>query len=125
MEAKKRHGKSIAREEAMKSLYNYAVTNSKTGMKSGDKLASEMTENTIAHIEEIDAVIVKHLRKWSISELNQVNLSILRIAVYELTYEDTPANIVINEAIEMTKKYSDIKSKNFIHGVLDNIAKGR
>lgn len=125
MEAKKRHGKSIAREEAMKCLYNYAVTNSKTGMKSGDKLASEMTENTIAHIEEIDAVIVKHLRKWSISELNQVNLSILRIAVYELTYEDTPANIVINEAIEMTKKYSDIKSKNFIHGVLDNIAKGR
>lgn len=118
---KRRHAKSIAREEAIKSLYTYALKNEEIGMYGKDNLANAMAKNTLVHLEEIDAKITKNLRKWSISELNQVNLSILRLAVYEMTYEQTPKGIVINEALELAKIYSDVKSKNFIHGVLDKI----
>ncbi len=118
---KKRHGKSIARENAIKSLYTYAMTNEEYGIYSKDDLANAMTKNTLVHLDEIDKIIAKHLRKWSITELNQVNLSILRLATYEICFEDTPRAIVINEAIELSKIYSDLKSKNFIHGVLDRI----
>ncbi len=118
---KRRHAKSIAREEAVKSLYTYAMKDEELGMYSKDNLANAMAKNTLVHLEEIDAKITKCLRKWSISELNQVNLSILRLAVYEMTYEETPKGIVINEALELAKVYSDLKSKNFIHGVLDQI----
>ncbi len=118
---KKRHAKSIARERAFKSLYTYAMKEEEIGIYSDDALANAMAKNTIVHLDEIDTKITKQLRKWTISELNQVNLSILRLAVYELSFEDTPKGIVINEALEMAKIYSDLKSKNFIHGVLDQI----
>ncbi len=121
---KKRHGKSIARENAIKSLYTYAITNEEIGIYSKDDMANAMTKNTIIHLEEIDKEISARLRKWSISELNQVNLSILRLATYEILFDDTPKNIIVNEALELSKIYSDEKSKKFIHGVLDKIIKG-
>ncbi len=121
---KERHGKSIARENAIKSLYTFALTNEEIGIYSKDNLANAMTKNTIVHLSEIDQEISARLRKWSITELNQVNLAILRLATYEILFEDTPKNIVVNEALELSKIYSDEKSKKFIHGVLDKIIKG-
>ncbi len=121
---KKRHGKSIARENAVKSLYTYAMKNEEYGIYSKDDLANAMTKNTLVHLEEIDKEIASRLRKWSISEINQVNLSILRLATYEIMFDDTPKNVIVNEALELSKIYSDDKSKKFIHGVLDKIIKG-
>jgi N utilization substance protein B len=119
----KRHGKSLAREAAIKSIYTYTMTGNEVNIYSSDKLGNAMTKNTLVHLDEIDDKIKKYLRKWSMTELNKVNLAILRIAVYEILFEDTPNQIVVNEALEFTKLYSDVAAKNFVHSVLDNIIK--
>jgi len=120
---KKRHGKSYARESAIKSIYTYSMTEKREGIYGTDKLGNEITDLVLANLEVIDASISKYLRRWVLSELNQVNLSILRVATYEILFEDTPKQIVVNEALEFAKVYSDSSSKDFIHGVLDKIIK--
>ena len=72
--------------------------------------------------EAIDTVISDNLHNWKIDRISKVNLSILRLATFELLYdEQVPRAVVINEALEITRRYSDEKSVSFINGVLDKI----
>lgn len=72
--------------------------------------------------EEIDKAIEEYLHNWKMSRISKVNLSILRLATYELLFDDEiPKSVAINEALEITRKYSDQKSISFINGVLDKI----
>ncbi|MCL2558945.1 MAG: transcription antitermination factor NusB [Turicibacter sp.] len=83
-------------------------------------------EGIIDNLEKIDKLIEEHLEGWALSRLNKVDKAILRLAVYEMTQELAPANVVINEAIELTKNFTDTgdkKSPNFNNRVLDNIGK--
>lgn len=74
--------------------------------------------------EKLNALIEDQLVKWKLNRISKVNLSILRIATYEMLFaEDVPGKVSINEAIELCKKYSDNKSVSFINGVLDKIYK--
>ncbi|MBD7914488.1 transcription antitermination factor NusB [Clostridium sp. Sa3CUN1] len=74
--------------------------------------------------ETIDKKIEDALTNWKIDRISKINLSILRLAIGEMLYiEDVPEKVAINEAIEMTKKYSDEKSVSFINGVLDKAFK--
>lgn len=76
------------------------------------------------NIVSIDEVIEKNLRNWKIDRIPKIDLAILRLAVYEIKYnEEVPQNVAINEAIELSKKYCDDKSSSFINGVLDSIIK--
>lgn len=70
----------------------------------------------------IDETISKHLKNWSLNRLERTNLLLLRLATYELLFEDeTDKRIVMNEAIEMAKTYNDEKASKFINGVLQSI----
>ncbi|EHI99742.1 NusB antitermination factor [Clostridium sp. DL-VIII] len=72
--------------------------------------------------EEIDKVIEANLHNWKIDRISKVNLSILRLATYEVLYDkEVPRNVAINEALEIARRYSDEKSVAFINGVLDKI----
>jgi len=72
--------------------------------------------------EAIDKIIETNLHNWKIDRISKVNLSILRLATYELLYdEEVPRSVAINEALEITRRYSDEKSVGFINGVLDKI----
>lgn len=72
--------------------------------------------------EVIDKVISENLHNWQLDRISKVNLSILRLATYELLYdEQVPRGVAINEALEITRRYSDEKSVSFINGVLDKI----
>ena len=72
--------------------------------------------------EAIDTVISENLHNWKLERISKVNLSILRLATYELLYdEEIPRGVAINEALEITRRYSDEKSVSFINGVLDKI----
>ena len=72
--------------------------------------------------EAIDKVISENLQNWKIDRISKVNLSILRLATYEILYdEQVPRPVVINEALEITRRYSDEKSVSFVNGVLDKI----
>lgn len=76
-----------------------------------------------AHAAEIDAEISACLRGWTIERLSRVDLAILRLAVYEIKYSETPAAVAINEAIELTRKFSSEQSCPFVNGVLGTISR--
>lgn len=74
--------------------------------------------------EILDEKITVALVNWKLDRISKVNLTILRLAVAEMLYlEDVPAKVAINEALELTKTYSDEKSVSFVNGVLDNAFK--
>ncbi|KHD13792.1 transcription antitermination factor NusB [Clostridium butyricum] len=72
--------------------------------------------------EAIDEAISSNLQNWKIERISKVNLTILRLAAYEILFdEEVPRSVAINEALEITRKYSDEKSVSFVNGVLDKI----
>ncbi|MFO7660014.1 MAG: transcription antitermination factor NusB [Candidatus Cloacimonadaceae bacterium] len=83
--------------------------------------AEELIKNTIIHLEDIEAMLQKHSDNWSLERIAHLDRSILRVAIYEIMFTDTPAPIVINEAIEVAKKYSSESSNKFVNGILDAV----
>lgn len=84
------------------------------------KLAWDWTKGTWANLAECDQLITACTIRWQFSRLSPVDKSILRLAVYQLKFcPDIPSKVVINEAIELAKKFSTDKSGPFVNGVLD------
>lgn len=83
--------------------------------------ADELIRNTIIHLEEIEAELLKHSNNWSLERIVSLDRCILRVAIYEMLYTATPAAVIINEAIEIAKKYSSESSGKFVNGILDAI----
>ncbi|MDO4531767.1 MAG: transcription antitermination factor NusB [Bacillota bacterium] len=79
-------------------------------------------EGTRAHLEEIDAILAESAKGWDLSRMNKVDLAILRLAVYEMKFGDTPVGVAINEAVELAKKFSSDEAPAFINGVLGKAA---
>ena len=73
------------------------------------------------HAEQLDGEIAACLRGWTLARLSRVDLAIMRLAVYEMQYSGLPAAVAINEAVELTRKYSGEDSCPFVNGVLGTI----
>lgn len=86
-----------------------------------NEFVKELVYGIFTHLDEIDEIANNNLIDWSIERLDKTGSSILRIAIYELKYTDTPEIVVINEAIELAKKYSDEAVRKIINAVLDRI----
>lgn len=124
-------GRKQAREGTMKLLYQMEMNedfsdNAKTIFFENfkfDESEKEYIEDAITsireNIESIDSYIESHLEGWNINRLARVDLSVLRIAIYEILYrKDIPIEVSINEAIETVKRFSSEDSFKFINGVL-------
>ena len=84
----------------------------------------EVMKSVTDYKEEIDEIIKNSLINWTIERVSKVNLIIVRLAIAEMLYiDDVPEVVAINEAIELTKKYSDDKSVSFVNGALDKAFK--
>lgn len=90
-----------------------------------NEFVKDIVYGVITKKEEIDKLANSYLNKWTIDRLGNTDQSILRMAIYELLYTKTPEVVVINEAIELAKLYSDDDVKNMINGVLDKIYKNK
>lgn len=125
-----------ARELAMQALYQLDVQGpdvfellgrflaENTDDDSIRKLASDWTRGTWENLAHCDELIVGSTIKWQLSRLCSVDKSILRLAVYQLKFcADIPPRVVINEAIELAKKFSTERSPGFVNGVLDAVLK--
>ncbi|NLO44092.1 MAG: transcription antitermination factor NusB [Candidatus Cloacimonetes bacterium] len=86
--------------------------------------ADELIKNTIINIEDIEAEIDKHTDHWSLDTIAHLDKSLMLIAVYELMFTDTPSAVIINEAIEIAKKFCSEHTGSFVNGILDAINKG-
>ena len=74
--------------------------------------------------DEIEKKIKEHLKSdWKIERISKMDLSILKLAIYEIKYKELPFKVVINEAVELAKKYGEDSSKNFVNGILASIVK--
>ena len=82
---------------------------------------NETVKGIITKKDNIKELANKYLENWTIDRLNKVDQAILSIGIYELVYTNTPSIVSINEAIELSKKYSDLDVTKMINGVLDNI----
>ena len=80
-------------------------------------------QGIIEHQEEIDRVIAEKAIGWRLERLVSVDRNILRLGIYEILYTDIPAEVAINEAVELSKKYSTEHSHIFINGILDRVWK--
>lgn len=85
---------------------------------------NEMVKGVLEHKNDIDKIANKNLKDWTIDRLGKIDQAILRMGIYELVYTDTPEVVSINEAVELSKEYSDEKVKNMINAVLDKIYHG-
>lgn len=124
--------RSELREIIMKVIYQtYILEKTKVGYNL-DKLIKEQLEiendyvnncinGIILNQEKIDSLANKYMKDWTIDRLNKVDKAILSLGIYELIYTDIPSIVAINEAIELSKKYSEEKVVKLINGVLDNI----
>jgi len=86
-----------------------------------DAFAVSLLEGTLAHLEEVDGLIGRHAEHWRMERMPAVDRNILRLGVYEMLHGSTPAAVTIDEALELTRKFSGEESVQFVNGVLDAI----
>ena len=88
-----------------------------------NEFVKDIVFGVVTYKEKIDALANKYMKDWTIDRIDKSGAAILRMAIYELTYMDTPEVVVINEAVELAKKYSDENVRKMINAVLDRIIK--
>lgn len=82
--------------------------------------AEELIVGAIEHLAEIDAIVREYCKNWDFERIAKVDLAILRLAIYEMGWRpDIPPIVSINEAIDLSKDYSNADAKRFINGILD------
>ena len=92
--------------------------------ENNQKYMQSKYENIKAHLDEIDALLNEKSKGWKTSRMSKVDLSILRLAVYEMKFdEDVPVKVAINEAVEIAKSFGGDASASFVNGILGKIAK--
>ena len=93
-----------------------------------DEEAKKYIANAVNGIEEHQEEILKNIEKnlkeeWKLSRISKMDLTILKLAIYEIKFTDVPYKVSINEAVELAKKYGEDKSKNFVNGILASVVK--
>lgn len=123
--------RSELREKACIILYQADVIKNpdveeliKNNCESTSDFVNEIVYGVITHLTEINNIANEYMNDWSIERIDKMGASILRVAIYELKFTDTPEIVVINEAIELAKKYSDDNVRKIINAVLDKYIKG-
>lgn len=124
--------RSELREKCMIILYQYDLMQNnkieidideimKDTIEIENEFVKDIVYGVITHKEELDTLANEYIKDWTIERLDKTGAAILRMALFELKYTDTPEIVVINEAIELAKKYSDDAVRKIINAVLDKM----
>ena len=93
----------------------------KENVEIDNEFVKDIVYGVVTYMDTIDELANKYLSNWTIDRLDSEGKAILRMSIYELKYTDTPDLVVINEAIELAKRYSDDSVRKMINAVLDKI----
>ena len=130
--------RSSIRELAFKLIYSLEIQHASDIKKQvelffynneiNDSEIKEYINDAVYGIEEnktdIEELIKSNLKTgWKIERISKINLAILKLAIYEINYKNLPYKVVINEAVELAKKYGEDTSKSFVNGILASIVK--
>jgi N utilization substance protein B len=124
-----------SREFAMQMLFQWDMSQQEfaklearfwKSAKAADKtraFANQLFEGAAKDVARLDEIIGKHCENWRFERLAAIDRAILRLAIHEMKAADTPAKVVLNEAVDLAKKYSSEESGGFVNGVLDSVHK--
>jgi N utilization substance protein B len=107
--------------ESIDAFYGSLSSDEGEAVTKRDAFLEKLVHGTVAEIAEIDGQITKHAEHWRIERMPAVDRNILRLAVYELLHTDTPPPVLIDEAIELARRFSGKESVHFVNGVLDAV----
>lgn len=141
MKAKRTAPRSRSRQAALQVLYALDLTESSRSGTPADmdamfeavaenfelpegarEFAAKLVHGIIEHRVELDALLSEHATNWRLSRMAAVDRNTLRIGAYELSYTDTPARIVLDEAIELARRFGADPSPAFVNGILDAVS---
>lgn len=127
--------RSKSREFAMQMLFQWDMSSQDTtrletnfwkGAKAAGQtraFANKLFEGAAHESTALDELIAKYAANWRLDRLAAIDRAILRLAIHEMRATDTPAKVVINEAVELAKKFSSEESGGFVNGILDTFRK--
>lgn len=125
-----------AREELFKIVFESEINNKDLNMvlnsylereneiklhEQGEKFLNDYVKGIEEHQDEILKEISLKMEGWNYERIGNVEKALLKVAVYEILFTETPKEVIINEAVELAKKYGDIKTYEFVNGVLAKI----
>lgn len=123
----------LARELCMQALYQYDIAGRTTDellkfdwvdfqLKAEvQSFAEEIIKGTILNLETIDSHIKNISKNWMLDRMSHIDKAIIRFSIYSLLFTDIPRKVIIDEAVEIAKKYGDEKSFKFVNGILDAV----
>ena len=125
-----------ARETCFKLIFEYEFLKQKNEATLEEFLLSKDLEKedidfvnlvydgVLNHDEELNKTIEKYLKGYTLDRIFKIDLAILKLAIYEIKYQGESASVIINEAVELSKKYSTDNGYKFVNGVLASVVKG-
>lgn len=111
-------------EEAISSFYDTLYSDETSEQPPRDEFMEELAKGTSEMAEGIDHRIAAKSENWRLDRMPTVDRNILRLAIYEMSRQDTPPAVVIDEALELARQFSGEESVSFINGILDAVHKG-
>ena len=111
-------------DESIAAFYNTLYTEESPALKpERDPFLEDLVRGTVDKSAEIDSLISSHAEHWRIERMPAVDRNILRLAIFEMRHTGTPPAVVIDEALELARRFSNEESVHFVNGVLDAVHK--
>lgn len=111
-------------QEEMEEQISYALEELEGKSEENLQYIHDKAEGIIVHLPEIDEQIATNCEGWNVNRIGKAEIAIMRVAVYEMLYEeDVPNRVAINEAVELSKQYCDEEAKGFVNAVLGKVEK--
>ena len=108
-------------DESIDAFYGTLYTEESPVQPARDEFLERLVRGTVEKAAEIDALISGHAAHWRLERMPAVDRNILRLAIYEMRHTETPAPVVIDEALELARRFSTEESVLFVNGVLDAV----
>lgn len=116
--------KNLETASIFERIQDFKDTLNKELNSEGQAYVASTVKGILKTHEELETILVKYLKNWKLSRISKIEHTIFMLAIYELKFTpEVPAKVVINEAIELGKKYSTKESASFLNGILDSVMK--
>jgi N utilization substance protein B len=114
----------LSDKEILSSIVDYKESTNTILSSDLTVFSNQIILGTFKNYKELELIIEKYLKNWKLSRISKVDHTILLLSSYEMLHDkSTPVSIIINEAIEISKKFGSVDSGPFVNGILDNLAK--
>lgn len=119
--------RSDQRRDAVFANYQRDVTGRPLAELLGESrpLTRELAEGVDLHREELDDVIAAHAKGWTVDRIAPLDMNVMRVALYEIEFTDTPAEVAIDEAVEIAKEFCGAEAPGFVNGILGAVVRER